>query len=199
MPVETASLSARAVRRLDILLVVWIVVWAAVGILVWHDVRAQSGLPGDVVTVGRAVKSTGDALGVVGGLPLVGGSIAEFADRIQTMGADVVTDAEASQAALQRSAVVAGLGAWLLPVALLAFLYVPVRVRWSRQLRAVTAALRSGAADPAFEQYLARSAIAVLPWDQLRAITPDPWGDVARGEYRALAAAELERLGLERP
>ena len=64
---------------------------------------------------------------------------------------------------------------------------------------AIAAALPGAAGDPAFEQYLARRAVDALPWDSLRAITPDPWGDVRRGECRALADAELERLGLRRP
>ena len=60
-------------------------------------------------------------------------------------------------------------------------------------------ALPGSGGDPAFEQYLARRAVDVLPWDRLRAISPDPWRDIANGEYRALADAELARLGLTRP
>ena len=44
----------------------------------------------------------------------------------------------------------------------------------------------------------ARRAADVLPWDRLRVISADPWRDIANGEYRALADAELARLGLRR-
>ena len=35
---------ARAVRRLDVGVIVWIVVWVALGVLVWHDIAAQGQL-----------------------------------------------------------------------------------------------------------------------------------------------------------
>ena len=41
--------------------------------------------------------------------------------------------------------------------------------------------------------------MAALPWDELRAVTPDPSAAVERGDCRALADAELARLGLRRP
>ena len=60
-------------------------------------------------------------------------------------------------------------------------------------------ALATSSGDPGFEQYLARRAIDALPWDELRALSPDPWRAVAAGDFPALADAELRRLGLRRP
>ncbi len=198
MRAETQLFSARSVRRLDVGVVIWIVVWAALGVLIWHDLSAQAQLGADVVKVGTAVKDTGKALGVVGGLPLVGGQIGSFAQRIETMGAEVETSGQDSRNGIRRIAVVAGLGVGILPAALVLLLYLPARLRWRRYVEAIAAALPGAAGDPAFDQYLARRAIDALPWDSLRAITPDPWGDVRRGECRALADAELERIGLRR-
>jgi hypothetical protein len=191
--------SARAVRLTDIGVAVWIAVWVLVGVVVWHDIGAQAGLATDVIKVGGAVRQTGQALGVVGGLPLVGGQIGSFADRIQTMGAEVQASGRSSRDATRRSAVVAGLAAAVLPAAMLLLLYLPVRMRWRRDVAAVAAALPGAAGDPALDGYLARRALANLPWDTLRAVMPDPWGAVDRGDFRALADAELARLGLNRP
>ena len=166
--------------------------------LIWHDIGAQAQLGANVIKVGTAVKDTGKALGVVGGLPLVGGQIGSFADRIETMGAEVETSGQDSRNGIRRAAVVAGLGVGILPAALVLLLYLPARLRWRRYVGAIAAALPGAAGDPAFDQYLARRAIDALPWDSLRAITPDPWGDVQRGECQALADAELERIGLRR-
>ena len=198
MRAESQLLSARSVRWLDAGVVVWIVVWIALGVLIWHDIGAQAQLSTNVIKVGTAVKDTGKALGVVGGLPLVGGQIGDFAQRIETMGAEVEASGQDSRASIRRTAVVAGLGVGILPAALVLLLYLPARLRWRRYVGAIAAALPGAASDPAFEQYLARRAIDALPWDSLRAITPDPWGDVLRGECRALADAELERIGLRR-
>jgi len=196
---ETQLLSARSVRWLDIGVVVWVVVWVGLGVLLWHDIRAQVQLSSDVVKVGSAVKDTGQALGVVGGLPLVGGSIGSFADRIEKLGTEVTTSGQNSQGGIARIAVIAGLAAGILPAALALFLYLPVRVRWRRYVKSVAEALPGSAGDPAFEQYLARRATDTLPWDRLRDLSGDPWRAIADGDYRALADAELARLGLSRP
>jgi len=198
MRVESMLLSARSVRWLDLGVAAWVVVWVVLGVLLWNDISAQAQLSHDVIKVGAAVRSTGEALGVVGGLPLVGERIGDFADRIQTMGAEVEASGQDSRSGIERAAVVAGLGVGVLPAALVLLLYLPARLRWKRYTGAIAAALPGAAVDPALEQYLARRAVDALPWDTLRAITADPWGDIGRGECRALAAAELERLGLRR-
>jgi len=196
---DTQLLSARTVRWIDIGVIVGVVVWVALGVLIWHDIRAQTQLSADVIKIGTAVKDTGQALSAVGGLPLVGGSIGEFAAKIEKMGAEVAASGEDSQAGIERTAVIAGLGVGLLPAALALFLYLPVRVRWSRYVGAVSRALHGAAGDPVFEQYLARRAADTLPWDRLRALSDDPWQAIASGDYRVLADAELARLGLRRP
>jgi hypothetical protein len=199
MRVETQLLSARSVRWLDAGVAVWVVVWIVLGVLLWNDISAQAQLSDDVIKIGAAVRSTGEALGVVGGLPLVGDRIGEFADRIETMGAEVEASGQDSRSGIQRAAVIAGLALGVLPAALVLLLYLPARIRWKRYTGAIAAALPGAGSEPAFEQYLARRAVDALPWDTLRDITSDPWGDIGRGDCRALADAELERLGLRRP
>ncbi|MBE3031993.1 MAG: hypothetical protein IMZ74_02170 [Actinobacteria bacterium] len=186
-------------RWIDAGVIVWVVVWVGLGVLIWHDIRAQTQLSGDVIKVGTAVKDTGQALGVVGGLPLVGGSIGDFAARIEKMGAEVEASGQDSRAGIERTAVIAGLGVGVLPAAMILFLYLPVRVRWRRYVGAVADALPGSAGDAAFEQYLARRAVDTLPWDRLRALSDDPWRAIASGDCRALADAELAWLGLRRP
>jgi hypothetical protein len=196
---DTQLLSARSVRWIDIGVIVWVVVWAGLGVLIWHDIRAQTQLSGDVVKVGTAVSDTGQALGVVGGLPLVGGSIGDFAARIEKLGAEVEASGLDSQVGIERIAVIAGLGVGILPAAMILFMYLPVRLRWRRYVGAIASALPGSVGEPAFEQYLARRAADTLPWDHLRALSDDPWQAIASGDYRALADAELARLGLRRP
>jgi hypothetical protein len=198
MGAESQLLSARSVRWLDAGVAIWIAVWIVLGVLIWSDISAQAQLSTDVIKVGAAVKDTGQALGVVGGLPLVGGQIGDFADRIEGVGAEVEASGQESRRGIERTAVIAGLGVGILPAALVLLIYVPARLRWRRYVGAIAAALPGAAHDPAFEQYLARRAADALPWDHLQSITRDPWGDIRRGECRALADAELERLGLHR-
>ena len=196
---DTRLLSARGVRWLDVGIVIWVVVWVLLGVLMWHDIDGQTQLAGDVIKVGAAVQSTGQALGVVGGLPLVGGSIGEFAGKIEALGKEVTASGQTSRDGIHRAALIAGLAVGILPAALALFLYLPLRVRWRRHVKAVADALPQAAGDPAFEHYLARRAVDALSWDELRAVSADPWKALAHGDYRALADAELARLGLSRP
>jgi hypothetical protein len=191
--------SARAVRRLDAIVAIWIAVWMVLGVLVWHDIDGQAQLAADVIKVGAAVKDTGKALGVVGGLPLVGGQIGDFASRIQSMGAEVQGSGSSSRDAVRRIAIETGIGIGVLPAVLVLALYLPARRRWRGDVGAVAEALAGSSAGPAFEQYLARGAVSVLTWDEVRRVAPDPWGALERGDVRALADAELARLGLTRP
>jgi hypothetical protein len=111
----------------------------------------------------------------------------------------VVASGETSRDSIRRVAVIAGIAVSVLPAAMALFLYVPVRARWRRTVRSVADALATSSGDPAFEQYLARRAIDALPWAELVAVSPDPWRAVAAGDFRALADAELRRLGVRRP
>ena len=94
--------------------------------------RRAVQLPADLIKVGSAVQDTGEALGVVGGLPLVGGSIGEFAGKIEKLGAEVVASGETSRESIRRAAIIAGIAVGVLPAAMALFLYVPVRLRWRR-------------------------------------------------------------------
>jgi hypothetical protein len=199
MTAGTRFFNARSIKWLDIGVIVWLVVWAILAVLTWHDVRAQASLSRDVVKIGMAVRQTGEALGTVGALPLVGSSIGGFADKIRTTGTEVEESGRASHSGILRVSVISGIGVGVLPAALVLLLYLPVRLWWRRDLAAVRAGLASSAGEPPFEQYLARRAAGVLPWDGLSAISADPWRSIADGDFRALADAELARLGLERP
>ncbi len=197
MHVAIGQLNARSVRTIDVAVLVWVLVWASLGLVVWRDIRTQATLSDSVVRVGSAVKQTGDALEALGALPLVGSGIEDLAGRVQRAGTDVLDSGQRSADAVHRSAIIAGVATGVLPAAMVLLLYLPVRLSWRRDVAALGAAFARG--DAGLEEYLARRAIGTLSWERLRAITDDPWGDVAAGRFRALADAELERVGLRRP
>ncbi|HET6495231.1 MAG TPA: hypothetical protein VFH61_07715 [Thermoleophilia bacterium] len=199
MSAGTRLLKARTVRWIDVAVVAWIVVWIALGALIWHDILAQSRLSDNVIKMGLAMKDTGEALAVVGGLPLVGGGISDFAYRITATGAEVESSGRDSRDSITRVALVSGFGVAVLPAAMALFLYLPVRIGWRRDVAAIAAALARQGGDVGLERYLAQRAVDALPWDRLCTLSDDPWRAIAEGDYRALADAELARLGLVRP
>jgi hypothetical protein len=191
-------LNARSVRALDIGLVVWLVVWIVLGVVIWSDIRAQSKLSESVVKAGDAISQTGEAIDALSAIPLVGSGLRGLSERILRIGSEVETSGSESRDGIQRIALIAGIGVGVLPAALVLLVYLPMRLAWRRDVGSLARALPAAAGDPAFERYLAQRALTTLTWDQLRALSADPWADLERGDTRALADAELRRLGLSR-
>lgn len=203
MTVAQHWLTPRRVRALTVALVVWCLAWAAAGVLLWRATRVQARLSGDVATVGRAVRETGEALGAVGALPLVGARVGAVAAEIESMGREVETSGELSAGGIRSAAVALGVGTAVVPSVLLAVVLLPAILGWRRDVAAVAAALAAATPDErGLDAWLAQRALQALPWQRLRAVCPDPVGALAAGDreaLRALADAELARLGLERP
>jgi hypothetical protein len=74
---------------------------------------------------------------------------------------------------------------------------IPHRRAWRRDTRAVRRAVRQGGDE--IDAYLALRAVQSLPADRRLDVSADPWGDLAAGRHRALADAELRRVGVRCP
>jgi hypothetical protein len=192
------TLNAGTYRILDVIIVVWIVVWIVLGVVVWNEIRAQAGFSESFISLGKALSQTGEALAVVGNLPLIGGSVGDVAQQVTTAGADLVASGEASRGSTGRLALLAGLAVAVWPAVMVLIAYLPGRLAWRRDRLAVRQGLSVYGGAPGFEHYLAMRAVTGLPWDSLQGITTDPGQALARGDVRALADAELARLGLAR-
>jgi hypothetical protein len=189
--------SARTMRLLDVLLVAYIVVWVVIGILIGVDIRAQAELSDQVTRVGGALTDIGESLDIVAGVPIVGSGIGELAGRVLDAGESVQQSGRDSRAALEQMGVLVGLAFIAVPLMLVLPVYVPLRLAWRREVRAVAGALAG--ARPDLDLLLARRALAAMPYESLLALGDDPWARLERGEVGDLADAELARLGLKRP
>jgi len=189
--------SARTVRLLDGLLVAYIVVWVVLGVLIAVDIRAQAELSDQVTRVGGALTDIGESLDMVSAVPLVGGGVGELADRVLDAGESVQQSGRDSRAALERMGVVVGLAFIAVPLMLVLPVYLPLRLAWRREVRAVAGALAG--AGPDLDMILARRGLATMPYERLLALGGDPWERLDADVVRALADAELTRLGLRRP
>jgi hypothetical protein len=190
--------SARGIKVLDVVLIAYAVIWLVAGVVIGIDIRRQAELSDQVTRVGVALGDVGKSLQVVGGLPLVGGSISSLADRVAQAGADVQRSGSDSRQSLERMGVLVGVAFVAIPLMLMLSIYVPLRLAWRREVRAVRAALQS--ADAAsLDRLLARRAFATLPYGQLLGLEASVTGEASPEEARQLADAELARLGLLRP
>ncbi len=188
--------SARAVRVLDIVIVVYVVVWAALGIAIGRDIAQQVDLADQVARVGATLRATGEGFEALSAIPFVGDDIGAVAERVVTAGTEVEASGRASADAIREMSVLVAVAVGVLPILILVPLYLPMRLAWRRDVGAVREALRSGGPTPALQRVLALRAVVSLPYDRLHAVEPDPWAALEAGDDGGLAAAELARLGL---
>jgi hypothetical protein len=186
----------RLIRALDVAVAVWVVAWIVLALLVGREVRDLRELSDTVVVAGIAVEETGDLVESLGSVPFVGGRVGEVADRVRTAGRSAQASGRDSRDSTENLSILLALSIGLIPTLPLLGLYAPLRVTWTREARAVRRALASGSADPVLKEFLARRAVLNLPYQKLRAVSPDPFRDLEEGRFDELAARELERLGL---
>jgi hypothetical protein len=186
----------RLIRALDVAVAVWVVAWIVLALLVGREVRDLRQLSDTVVVAGVAVEETGDLVDSLGSVPFVGGQVGEVADRVRAAGRSAQASGRDSRDSTDNLSLLLALSIGLIPTLPLLGLYAPLRLTWTREVRAVRRALAGGSADPVLKEFLARRAVHTLPYQELRAVSPDPFRDLEAGRFDALAERELKRLGL---
>jgi hypothetical protein len=177
-------------------MVVWIAGWIVLALFVAREVRQLRQLSDTVVVAGIAVEDTGDLLSTIQGVPFVGGQVGDVAARVKEAGRSARVSGRASRDSTENLSVLLALAIGLIPALPLLGLYAPLRLTWTREARAVRRSLATAPDDRVLKEYLARRAVANLPYQELRAISKDPFRDLEEGRFDALAQRELDRLGL---
>jgi hypothetical protein len=205
-----AAAPARRTRQIfgDLLFLAWIGAWT------WAGLRAREAVL-ELAAPGRATADAADGIagqlrdveGRIAGVPLVGdnlvgpfGGMAEQADGLAAAGRSLVET-------VGDLALAVGLAVVLIPVLLVAVVYLPVRVRFARRAGAARRAVRQlvaapgGAGDAALSELFALRALAGQPVRKLAAISGDPvaaWRAGDEAAIRELADLELRDLGVRR-
>jgi len=184
----------------DLVLLGLVLLFALLGYRVHHAVNGLAVLGSGVKDAGLSVESGfGSAASAVGGIPLVGGSLAGALERAgQGSGGNVAALGQSGEDKVHQLALVLSLLVFLLPTLLALAIMLPPRVRQIRQLSAASAALVD-AHDPERRRLLAMRAAFGLSYLTLLGYTADPIGDLAAGRYDRLVAAALDDVGIRRP
>jgi hypothetical protein len=180
----------------DLAVAGWIAVWIVLGVAVADAVKELTVLSDTVSDAGRAVRDSGEALGSLGDLPLVGEQLGRAAQEIVGAGESVVQEGRSARESIVAAANLLGFAVALVPIASLLVVYLPPRIARALELREVRRAVRAGAGDPALERFLAERAAVRLSYRALSKVSPTPWRDLAEGRHRRLAEAELRRVGV---
>jgi hypothetical protein len=194
---DTADDRGRAVAK-DALVVVTLIMLAWLGFKVHDAVDSLAVLGSGVHDSGAAVQDGfGKAADAVGGVPVVGG---EMADALRGAGADTGgTVAQAGtdgQEKVHHLANLLGFLMFAVPATILLVLALPGRIRQVRELNATDRLLDTSSEER--RRLVAMRAAFSLPATELARHTRDPIGDLAAGHYEALIDAAYDHAGLRR-
>ena len=191
-----SRLPQRSVRMVDLLVVVWTAAWILLGVTVGLFVERLGAVGDGIADAGAAVGRAGSSVGELSDVPLVGGGFSGLSGRIHDLGGEIVRSGRSIESDVDALAVLIGGALALGPTVPILALWVPPRVARERERRALRRSLR-GADDGAIA-YLAHRAVSTRLFSELVAATEDPVGELHAGRYEALAALELDHLGLPR-
>jgi hypothetical protein len=176
---------------------VWVLVWIGLAVAIGLELSSLTNLSHTAIVSGQAVQAVGRSLEVLANVPLVGGSLAGVAHQVQAAGASVVNGSASTQSSINTLSVLLAIVVALVPSVPVFGFYVPVRLDLRREAEALRAAALLHGGDPDFQAFLARRAIDSLGYHRLRKVATVPWAEPSAGSTIKLAAAELERLGID--
>jgi hypothetical protein len=188
-----------AVRQLltDIFIVVWVYLWIRAALWV-HEMVLKLGVPGEKLqSSGTSLADNlADAGGKVGRVPLVGDQLVKPFNGAADAARSLADAGRQQQEIVGDVALIMALVVVALPLALVLFGWLPLRLRWMRRA-GVASRVRD---EPAGRDLLALRALASRPLNQLTKLGPDiaqSWRNGDAAAVDALAALELKDLGLK--
>ncbi len=189
---------ARTVRTLDRLVLFWVALWivigAATGITLWRAAEL-----GDTVSrSGTTLTTVGTTLRDLSELPLIPDRPGEIGTEVQESAAEITVRGQEVKRQLRLLGVLLGIAVVGIPVTPIVGLYLPLRVRRQREITRLRKSLRAHPDDEALDAWLADRARSALAYEEVERVARENEGDRV-SVSRALADAELRRLGLRRP
>ncbi|WP_238547343.1 hypothetical protein [Actinoplanes friuliensis] len=187
-----------AVRQLltDLLVVFWVYAWIRAGIWV-NDMVEKLGVPGQKLQeAGSGIAGNmSDIGGKVGRVPLVGDELTAPFNSAADAANQLAEAGRQQQEIVDNLALTMALLIIAVPLGLVLFLWLPLRLRWMRR----AAVARRVSSEPAGQDLLALRALATRPLNELSKLGPDiaqSWRNGDASAVQALAALELKDLGL---
>ncbi len=188
----------RALRSFDRLVVFWVVLWVVLGVATGVTLWRASELGDTVSNSGRTLGTVGKSLSDLSDLPLVPERPGEIGEEVQTSGAEITARGDEVKRELRLLGVLLGIAIIGIPVTPIVGLYLPLRLRRAREVKQLRRSLRAHGDDPGLDRWLAHRARGALTYEEVAQIESAAGDDPRRGD-RALADAELRRMGLRRP
>lgn len=178
--------------------------WAAgcylVGDAIYRAIMTLSIIATTVEATGRRLDElTRQIEQTLGNVPLVGSDLRPVPSPLHNLAHGLVGQGQQELAAIQHVALLLGLAVGGIPLLVMLLVFIPWRVRKTRQFRALDRMLRQPGAGAVATtmQVLAGRALYTLPYAQLLEYCADPIGEWREGRYYNLARATMAREGLD--
>ncbi|MDT4993544.1 MAG: hypothetical protein QOH97_3436 [Actinoplanes sp.] len=188
-----------AIRQVltDVFIVAWVYVWVRVALWV-HGIVLKLGVPGQKLqSSGTSLADNlADAGSKVGRVPLVGNQLTKPFTGAADAARSIADAGRQQHEIVGNVALIMAIVVVAVPLALVLFGWLPLRLRWMRRA-GIAARVRS---VPAGKDLLALRALASRPLNQLTRLGPDiaqSWRNGDAEAVDALAALELRNLGLK--
>lgn len=186
----------RTLHRWDGLVALWVTIWLIVGAAVGYQIWQLTGLSRSTVESGQALQNAAEALKGLARIPLIGTRTGEIGDQVAATAANIIVSGQQAGSSIRGLSLLIGLAVAVIPAGSMLAVYLPLRTARSRDTAYIRDILSEQGLTPPLQAYLARRAVATLPASDLLDASSDPHGDLQSGKFRALALAELARLGI---
>lgn len=187
----------RALRALDRLVVFWVVLWVVLGIATGITLWRAADLGDTVSRSGSSLTTIGESLRDLSDLPLIPDRPGEIGTEVQGSASEITARGQEVKRELRLLGVLLGIAVIGIPVTPIVGLYLPLRLRRRREVAQLRRTLRDHDGEEALDRWLAERARGSLVFEDVARIDADSGGD-RQAATRALADAELARLGLRR-
>jgi hypothetical protein len=185
----------RTLRIWDAVVVLWVTIWLVTGVAVGYQIWQLSALARSTVESGQGLGRAGDALQGLGETPVIGERTSKIGEQVSATASSIVASGEQATSSIRGMSLLIGFAVAGIPAGSALAVYLPVRRARRRDAAGVRASLARDGLTPALEAYLARRAVVTLPAADVLKAAADPHGDLMAGRHRALAVAELSRMG----
>jgi hypothetical protein len=185
-------------NKVDLAVGAWVLAWIGLAVAIGIELSNLSDLSHTAVKSGQAVETVGRSLGILGAVPLVGGSLSGIASQVQAAGASAVASGHSSLSSINTLAVLLAIAVALLPSIPVLGFYLPLRLERRRAAQALYHTTVRYGGEPGFKTFLAQRAIGSLSYRRLSGLAARPWDPrLSEADREELATAELLRVGID--
>lgn len=192
------SADKKTIRLLDVGVVGWAAIWLVLAVVTAFEVRSLRQLSTTLVRSSEVLADTADVLAAIEDIPLVGSRVEDVEASVRTAADSTKKSGLQSRENVKDLSLLLGVLIFLTPLLPVLFLYLPLRIAWSREVAMIERGVKDVGNEDSFTTFLAERALRNLGSERLHEMGIAPWTPLPEERRDDLAHAELERLGLSR-